>query len=219
MHFDGFLSTSSNPTRHRAFLEKMVTIAEPYRMEILPRRGAYVDPWSVYRGEESEFLMLAGTFLRYVGKREVKYRKKNGTLSAKEKRCINGRKWFRRRRRRKPSSMRTADGGWPRRRLRQSGARPQPARRNRRPRRRSGNGAARYTARGRGSEEGMAKKTADPNADDRFTTPWYAIRFVGTWDPVERKIIPYPPKKAAEMNAAQDAEIARRAKAAQKENA
>ena len=64
----------------------------------------------------------------------------------------------------------------------------------------------------------MAKrKTAQEAAAlDRFTTPWYAVRFVGQWDPVEGKIIPYPPKKAAEMNAPQDAEIARRAKAAQK---
>ena len=63
----------------------------------------------------------------------------------------------------------------------------------------------------------MAKKTAEkPGAEDRFTTPWYAVRFVGRWDPVEGKIIPYPPKEMREKNAAQDAEVARLAKEAAK---
>lgn len=54
----------------------------------------------------------------------------------------------------------------------------------------------------------MAKKEVKPE-EDRFTTPWYAVRFIGRWDPVQGKIIRYSPEEERKKNAAQDAEVAR----------
>ena len=77
--FEGFLSTSSSTHRFRELLDEMPLTPEEkgelYQMEILPKRGAYIDPASAYPGKASEFLMPTGSYLRYLGTRRANVRR------------------------------------------------------------------------------------------------------------------------------------------------
>ena len=79
LRFDGFQSATSNPPRYKSWM--VGKEADAYRMEIRPHQGAFVDPLSAYQGEEAEFLMPSNTYLRYIGKRQVRYRNADGGYS------------------------------------------------------------------------------------------------------------------------------------------
>ena len=72
--FDGLMSTTADASKLLHGMGTLHPDADVYWMEILPKRGAFVDDLSAYKGDQSEFLMHEGTYLRYVGKRHVKFR-------------------------------------------------------------------------------------------------------------------------------------------------